>query len=248
MAADPRKSDAATAESAAPSAADSAFWLAIDTCGPSGSVALGRVLIATGDLEIAGRIELEGRTYSATLVAAVGDLLSQAGIQLRDVSCLVAVNGPGSFTGVRVGLSAVKGLSEPFATPIVALSRLAVLAATACLNSAALDAHRSEVFLRLAVTGREPRDLLAGAEELAALAPPAEVAVCDENAAAILSHAWPSARLVQVGPPAAGDALQLAKMPIFSRQFVDPLALDGHYLRRSDAEIFGERAETAARK
>ena len=94
--------------------------LAIDTCGPSGSVALGR-LVADGSAEVLGQIELEGRSYSSTLVAAVGELLAQNGVALRDVGAIVAVNGPGSFTGMRVGLSAVKGLAESARIPVVAI-------------------------------------------------------------------------------------------------------------------------------
>ncbi|MGA2339404.1 MAG: tRNA (adenosine(37)-N6)-threonylcarbamoyltransferase complex dimerization subunit type 1 TsaB, partial [Terracidiphilus sp.] len=99
--------------------------LAIDTCGPSGSVALGR--LPGRDLEILGQIELAGRTYSTTLVAAVGELLRSAGTELRELGGIVVVNGPGSFTGVRVGLSAVKGLAEGTEIPVVALSRLEIL-------------------------------------------------------------------------------------------------------------------------
>ena len=54
--------------------------LGIDTCGPSGSVALGR--LSGGAVEILGQIELEGRSYSSTLVAAVRDLLGLGGIAL----------------------------------------------------------------------------------------------------------------------------------------------------------------------
>ncbi|MGB6728690.1 MAG: tRNA (adenosine(37)-N6)-threonylcarbamoyltransferase complex dimerization subunit type 1 TsaB, partial [Terracidiphilus sp.] len=100
--------------------------LAVDTCGPSGSVALGR--LAGRDLEILGETELEGRSYSATLVTAVADLLDAAGASVSDLGGIVAVNGPGSFTGVRVGLSAVKGLAEADRIPVVAVSRLKVLA------------------------------------------------------------------------------------------------------------------------
>ena len=99
--------------------------LAIDTCGPTGSVALGR--LAGRDLEILGQKELEGRSYSATLVSAVAELLERNQIALKDLGGIVVVNGPGSFTGVRVGLSAVKGLAEPAQIPVVALSRLLVL-------------------------------------------------------------------------------------------------------------------------
>ena len=95
--------------------AESILLLGIDTCGPSGSVALGRW--AAGAVEILGQIELEGRSYSATLVAAVDEVLSRHGVGLRELGAIVAVSGPGSFTGVRVGLSAVKGLAEAARAP-----------------------------------------------------------------------------------------------------------------------------------
>src|ERR1700761_3701018 len=97
-------------------AAKSLLMLAIDTCGAAGSVALGRLSATSGLegrcsngslVEILGQTELEGRSYSAKLVTAVGNLLTVHGVKLRDVDCIVAVNGPGSFTGVRVGLSTV---------------------------------------------------------------------------------------------------------------------------------------------
>jgi tRNA threonylcarbamoyladenosine biosynthesis protein TsaB len=215
--------------------------LAIDTCGPSGSVALGR--LAGGAVEILGQIELEGRSYSATLVAAVGDLLAGSGVGLRNLAAIVAVNGPGSFTGVRVGLSGVKGLAEAARIPVVAVSRLEVLAAKACSESAALDAHRHEVFLRLGRPDRGAIEMLAGAAELAGIDPAgARLAVCDDAAAALLSSAWPDAKLLRTPPPTAADALTLCAPRVAAGEFVDVALLDGHYLRRSDAEIFGEPA------
>ena len=217
--------------------------LAIDTCGPTGSVALGR--LAGRDLEIVGQTELEGRSYSATLVAAVGDLLRDAGLGLKDVGGMVAVNGPGSFTGVRVGLSAVKGLAETGGgggqIPVVAVSRLEVLSRKAGVPSAALDAHRGEVFLRLETVGTKARELLAGARELAAIeATPLRIAVCDDGAAGLLGTAWPSVQLVRSAAPMAADALRMGEARLVAGAFVDLALLDGHYLRRSDAEIFGE--------
>ena len=155
--------------------AESKLLLGVDTCGPSGSVALGR--LAAGEVEILGQIELEGRSYSATLVAAVSDLLERTGVELRDLGAIVAVNGPGSFTGVRVGLSAVKGLAEAARIPVVAVSRLEVLAAKTGVLSSALDAHRHEVFLREGWPDEEPKELLAGARELAAIVPLSRIAV-----------------------------------------------------------------------
>jgi tRNA threonylcarbamoyladenosine biosynthesis protein TsaB len=221
--------------------------LGIDTCGPTGSVALGR--LAGRDLEILGETELEGRSYSATLVAAVSELLRGAGVVLKDLGGIVAVNGPGSFTGVRVGLSAVKGLAEGAQIPVVAVSRLEVLSRKAGVPSSALDAHRGEVFLRLEAVGMNPREMLAGARELAAIDPaPLRIAVCDEAAAKLLEAAWPGVPMVRSAAPGAADALRMGEARLVAGAFVDLALLDGHYLRRSDAEIFGEAAGSEARR
>ncbi len=220
-------------------AAPAGVLLGIDTCGPTGSVALGRM--SGGKTEVLGQIELEGRTYSSTLVSAVGKLLADAGIQLRSLAGIVAVSGPGSFTGVRVGLAAVKGLAEAAQIPVVAVSRLEVLVSKSGTASAALDAHRHEVFLCLGRPGLEPRELLAGAAELAAIAPaPQRIAVCDDAAVALLQAAWPGAEMVRVPAPSAADALVFGASRLTAGEFADLALLDGHYLRRSDAEIFGD--------
>lgn len=208
------------------------YLLGIDTCGPTGSVALAR--LRGEDVEIAEQRELEGRTYSATLGAAVREVLATHSLELSSVSALVVVSGPGSFTGVRVGLSAAKGLAEGAGIPVVAVSRLAVLASAAGCKNAALDAHRHEVFLRM-----EGRELLAGAGELAAVAPPGRVAVCDASAAALLQEAWPATELLRVAAPTAADATRFGVARFLAGDFDDVALLDGHYLRRSDAEIFG---------
>jgi tRNA threonylcarbamoyladenosine biosynthesis protein TsaB len=239
------------------------FLLGIDTCGPSGSVALG--LLRGQTVEILGQIELEGRSYSATLVAAVGELLARACIGVKELGAIVAVNGPGSFTGVRVGLSAAKGLCEAAGIRLVAASRLEVLAAKAGVPGdgslsqgwqagtigAALDAHRKEVFLRISEASGGIRELLAGEAELAALGSewkgrpglqPVRIAVCDEAAAALLRRAWPAAELVRTDAPTAADALEVCGVRVAAGEFADVALVDGHYLRRSDAEIFGEPA------
>ncbi len=216
--------------------------LAIDTCGPTGSVALGR--LAGRDLEILGQKELAGQTFSATLVAAVAELLHSARAELRELGGIVVVNGPGSFTGVRVGLSAVKGLAEGTEIPVVALSRLEVLSRKSGVPSSALNAHRGEVFLRLERIGSAASEILAGPRELAAVDPaPVRVAVCDDEAAAILAAAWPSTQLVAAPAPFAADALRPGEARLIAGAVVDLALLDGHYLRRSDAEIFGIDAE-----
>jgi tRNA threonylcarbamoyladenosine biosynthesis protein TsaB len=219
--------------------------LSIDTCGPAGSVALGR--LAGRDLEILGETELAGRTYSATLVSAVAGLLEAAGLSVNDLGGIVVVQGPGSFTGVRVGLSAVKGLAQGAGIPVVPLSRLLVLARKAGAASAALDAQRGEIFLRLESTGGEPMERLAGAAELAALAAPVRIAVCDE-AAGLIAASWPATQLVRVAPPLASDALRLGESRLVAGAAADLASLDGHYLRRSDAEIFSAPDATRDRR
>lgn len=217
------------------------YVLGIDTCGPIGSVALGRLerqSLEGQDLEELGQVEIDGRSCSARLVLTVAALLARNKITLREISAIVAVHGPGSFTGVRVGLSAAKGFAEPAGIPVVVVSRLAVLAMKGNVQAAALDAHRHEVYLRVAVQG-QTRELLAGAIEMSALDAPLRVAVCDEAAAEVLVAVWPGTELARAQAPTANDAMGLAVPLILAGEFADLALMDGHYLRRSDAEIFG---------
>ena len=94
--------------------------------------------------------------------------------------------------------------------------------------------------MRLAAPAEESRELLAGREELAAIdPPPARIAICDEAAATLLHSAWPAAEIVSAAAPTAADALALSAPRIERGEFANVETLDGHYLRRSDAEIFG---------
>jgi tRNA threonylcarbamoyladenosine biosynthesis protein TsaB len=225
--------------------AESMLLLAIDTCGTTGSLALG--VVVGGEIHILGETSLGGQRPSETLVGHACEMLRMAGVQLIKLGAIVAVNGPGGFTGVRVGLAAVKGLAEPARIPVVAVSRLEVLAVKAGVASAALNAHRHEVYLRIGGADGQARELLAGAAELAALdSPPKRIAVCEDAAAELLSAAWPDAELVRATAPTAANALRLCAARAAAGEFVDLALLDGNYLRRSDAEIFGEADEAAA--
>jgi tRNA threonylcarbamoyladenosine biosynthesis protein TsaB len=223
---------------------ESTFVLGIDTCGPTGSVALAR--LTSGMVEIPGQTEMEGRSYSTTLLAEIKELLARSGVTVRGLAGIVVVYGPGSFTGVRIGLGTAKGLAEGAQLPVMAVSRLEVLAAKTGTPVAALDAHRHEVFLRVSGTGLEPREMLAGAAELAQFDPaPERIAMCDEAAQTVLKAAWPAAELVWSEPPNAADALRLCAVRLAAGEHADVALMDGHYLRRSDAEIFGEAAAAA---
>jgi tRNA threonylcarbamoyladenosine biosynthesis protein TsaB len=94
---------------------------------------------------------------SAQIVGAVGRLLRQVGWELAQLDAVGVVAGPGSFTGVRTGLAAAKGLCEAASLRFVTVSRLAVLADVAALTDglAVLDAGRGELYVRDAGSGRE---------------------------------------------------------------------------------------------
>ena len=90
-------------------------------------------------------------------------------------------------------------------------------------------------------------ELLAGAKELGAIDPGRRrIAVCDYAAEALLRAAWPAVELVRRPAPTAADAVRLAEPRILAGKFLDLALLDGNYLRRSDAEIFGGEIPGAA--
>ncbi len=181
-------------------------------------------------IAVLATVELAGKTYAATLVPRLRKLLEAHDASLQQIEAMIVVHGPGSFTGVRVGVSAVKGLAEVFATPVIAVSRLRVLAQKAKLHYAALDAGRSEFYLG-SYADKEDEALLS-ADELRTAAPTAELAVCEEKTAA----AFPQAHLVVM--PTASDALAVALPRLLAKDFDDLASLDGNYLRRSNAELF----------
>ncbi|WP_433966064.1 tRNA (adenosine(37)-N6)-threonylcarbamoyltransferase complex dimerization subunit type 1 TsaB [Tunturiibacter gelidiferens] len=130
-------------------------FLMIHTAGGEGSVAL-------ADSEMAPAIVaaevLPGRSSSELLVPTVRRLMAASGWLSSELAAVVVVHGPGSFTGVRVGVSAAKGLSEAWAVPLIALSRLALLAGAVDggeqMVHAVLDAGRGS-FITGSIWGRD---------------------------------------------------------------------------------------------
>ncbi len=121
-------------------------------CSPSTPAARSGVALARlaegAEPEILGQTEIPGKTYSAQLVPAIRDLLAHHNVAVADLAAIVVTSGPGSFTGIRIGLSTAKGLAEAHSIPLLAVSRLAVLAHKAQTPAAALDASRHEFYLR----------------------------------------------------------------------------------------------------
>lgn len=215
--------------------------LLIDTCGAEGSVAL-----AEGDdapRVIASEV-LPGRSASERLIPVIRNLMQAEGWMLKELTAIGVVHGPGSFTGVRVGLSAAKGLSEAGRVRLVAISRLALLAAStgegAWRVCSALDAGRGEFYCGMYEGRRRISEALLTAAEVAVAAGSAEILItCEAGAAEALGSLGP--RLVE--EPKAGDALPLVLGRILAAEFDDPAGLDANYLRRTDLEIFAKQAK-----
>ncbi len=205
--------------------------LSIDTCGATGTVAL--VRLEDDKLALLTQYELPGKTYSARLVPTIRDMLAAHNLAAPGLAAIVVTHGPGSFTGIRIGLSTAKGLAEPASIPILAVSRLAVLAHNAGTRAAALDASRGEYYCG-DFSGPSPQEKLLTRDQFRepAAAFGTQLAVCEPT----LLLAAPTAALLP--PPTAADALHFALPRLRARDFDDPLLLDANYIRRSDAEIF----------
>lgn len=136
--------------------------LVTDTSGKNGSVALARAGESLRPVEVLEESPLTGGTFSAQLVPQIATLLTRHNLSKTELGAFVVVSGPGSFTGLRVGLAAVKGLAEILHKPIVPVSLLEVMARSeafvaadcedsskpfVCHYSAALDAGRGEAFV-----------------------------------------------------------------------------------------------------
>jgi tRNA threonylcarbamoyladenosine biosynthesis protein TsaB len=224
--------------------------LALDTCDSSGSIAL---LREDGVYQLEQHLTSED--YSSWLLPAVRRVLTAEGLELGAIDIFAVGAGPGSFTGVRVGLTTVKAWAEIYQRPIAAVSRLLALAEESSGNSpfvgAFFDARRSQVFA--ALYRREAK--LHRIEEEMVISPEQFLAWCVERAGKA-SVDWISpqpACLEQLPGWAArqthGEAVQEFSRALAPRigqiglrlgnqgQVTDALRLDANYIRRSDAEL-----------
>src|ERR1700734_3426158 len=219
--------------------------LSIDTSGKQGSIALARAGERSGDgddVEVIEIAPLVGGTFSAQLIPQISDLLSTNGFTRNDIGAFAVASGPGSFTGLRIGLAAVKALAEVLKKPIAAVSLLEVCVVASGAGGkimAALDAGRSDVYVGEyeipAVPGRGPREHILTRNEF--LAQAKGWAVVTPNS--VLSAAVGAAGLsVSALPPITAAAVaDLGWRKIQSGETVTPEQLEANYIRRTDAEM-----------
>lgn len=91
-----------------------------------------------------------GLTHSQTLMPMVESTLKTSGLELKDMDFIAVSNGPGSFTGVRIGVSAVKGMAQPLGIKCIQVSTLEAIAKplenTGCYAVAVMDARCNQVY------------------------------------------------------------------------------------------------------
>src|SRR6266851_5978624 len=228
------------------------YLLGIDTSGKSGGVTL-----AEGDEYTYRELEsspIAGGTFSAQLVPTVAALLAKRQLRIHDLGGFAVASGPGSFTGLRVGLGAVKGLAEASGKPIATISILEALASLADVEgpvAVALDAGRSEIYFGLYFAHLAENSVTAIDESLRSQAelleqlekhPEAMLITCDEAIATLASATRTKIELVQRPDSALIGRLGLRKL--LSGDTVAVEDLDANYIRRSDAEIFHKGART----
>ena len=232
--------------------------LSLDTSSPSGSVAILRDEITLG--VISTRAE---ENYSSRIFRHLEFLLGDLTLKLADFDLFAASAGPGSFTGLRVGLTAAKGWAEVYCKPVVGVSALEAVASQAgghvSVLVPALDARRGQIYFGvygpgatgLALDGEEfvvtPEEV---AEKLGALAdadggvrrgdftivtPDASVVAAVSRLTSNLAAGFAGLEIVSgVLAPSIG---RIALARALRGHVSDALTLNANYVRRTDAEM-----------
>ncbi len=231
--------------------------LALDTTTRAGSVALVRdgvpLDVFVGDA---------GRTHAARLPGDLLDRLGRQGLRLADVDLFAVAAGPGSFTGLRIGIATIQGVAFALRRPVVGVSALDALAVAAAptpdepagLIAAWMDAQRGEVYASLVrVLGRTPQILdgpMVGRPDTvlsrwAGHVAEARVTFIGDGALAYRDHVLEAApfttRVVERVPPLGPAIADLAAQAAAAGATTSPHAIRPLYVRRPDAELARER-------
>lgn len=192
------------------------------------------------------------KTHSERLMASIDTLLKELSFRLEDLDGIVISRGPGSFTGIRIGMSVAKGLAFAAKKPLVAVSTLEALASrfapAGFLICPVIDARRQEVFAALYEKEPHSFQLRPKSDEMVL---PIERLLAMVSSPAIFSgdgslkyqsviretlgrnaHFAPPTRML----PSAEDVALLGLHALRQGKFADPALLEPTYLRKSDAE------------
>ena len=222
--------------------------LALDTSGPVCGVAIADDRVLRYEAAAVNRF-----THSVSLMAMVDEAMTHTGLTIADIDLFAAVVGPGSFTGVRIGVSTVKGLAHGAGKPCVAVDALEALAAGIPDATALLcpiqDARAGQVYGAAFVAGMPPVRVLEDMAEKLELYL-ARLLACAGDARPLLFlgdgvQTYREQIAAQLGDrarfspmhmaglrPASVAALALA----YADRQVDYLTLAPHYLRAPQAE------------
>ncbi len=206
--------------------------LAIDTTGDVGSIAL---IGEHGPIEEVALDSPDG--FAHVLFDEIERLLTRHGLTIGQPSAFASASGPGSFTGVRVGLTAVKGLAEATGRKVIAVSNLQALAwyGSRPLRAVVLDARRGEVYGGV----YNPALELVQEELVAPL--PVWLSSLPHGDLEIITQGFPlggaTVPVVQAPKSLAGSIGRIAFDRLIMGKVLDPSEIDANYVRRSDAEL-----------
>ncbi len=191
-------------------------------------------------------VSLAGGTYSSQLIPQLSALLARHNRSKLDLDGFAVASGPGSFTGLRVGLSSVKALAEVLRKPIATVSVLEALAAASNRSGrvmAVLDAGRKQVYVGdyvlVGASAHMIAERLLSNEEFAVAMPSyatVPLITSDQSVADLLA----SAKVQVIARPRADAYARLGLAKILAGDVISPDELEANYIRRSDAEIFAK--------
>ena len=219
--------------------------LANDATGEYGSLALAR------GVELLEEWPLHSPSgFAHVLFGRLSELLARHGVKAADIDCFASASGPGSFTGVRVGLAFTKGLAEALGKPAVAVSNLRALAAfgSAPLRATVLDARRVEIYAAVYDAGGRAvcPEVVANCGAWLERLPFDNLEFVSPDFPAFRSALavtrYEKASLVTAPRALAGAIARIAFTAYERGEAADPAALDANYVRRSDAELFWKEA------
>ena len=206
--------------------------LAIDTTGEVGSIAL------AGDRGLIDEVVLDSPDgFAHVLFDGIERLLERHSLNVSQIAAFASASGPGSFTGVRVGLTAVKGLAEATGRKVIAVSNLQALAwhGSRPLRAVVLDARRGEVYggVYNAALQLVQEEIVAKLPDWLASLPHGEVEIVTQGFPLVPGRYT----LTQAPKALAGSIARIAFGRLLTGEVLDPGEIDANYVRRSDAEL-----------